>query len=214
MTVLEGLFPEQVRCVMSNDYPARFDLLPAELESVEAMSPKRHMEFLHGRSCARLALAGLGYPGCAVPLGADRAPVWPDGVVGSISHCGDTAAAAVAHRSDVGGIGLDLERNEELDQPLLAMICRDEEFERLGDGDVRLLMAKLLFSAKESVFKCVFPQVRRFIDFREVEIELDLDANTFRACPCTDDLDPDLFARLHGRFGQAGNLFVTAACLN
>lgn len=210
MTVLEGLFPEQVRCVISTDYPDAFALLAAERDSLQSMAPRRVREFTHGRSCARLALAGLGYRDCPVPAGADRAPVWPDGVVGSISHCDDTAAAAVAHREDMGGIGLDLERNEELDRQLLPMICRAAELERLGNSDVRFLLAKLIFSAKESVFKCIWPQVRRFVDFQEVEIELDLEKNTFTAAPCSDDLCPDLFRRLSGRFGQTRELFVTA----
>lgn len=213
ITVLEGLFPEQVRCVISENCPENFELLPAEIDGTFPMIPRRRREYRHGRCCARLALAGLGYPDCPVPLGTDRAPLWPEGVVGSISHCGDSAAAAVAHRVEVGGIGLDIEQTEELDQPLVSMICRSEELERLGPGDVRLLVAKLLFSAKESVFKCIFPLVQRFVDFQEVEVQLDLDANTFVARPHAEDLEPQLFRRLHGRFGQTRGLFVTAAYL-
>ncbi len=151
IAVLEGLFPEQARCVISDSCPENFELLPAETRGTSPMVPRRRQEYRHGRCCARLALVGLGYPDCPVPLGADRAPLWPEGVVGSISHCGDTAAAAVAPRAEVGGIGLDIEKCEELDQPLLSMICRSEEIERLGPGDVRLLVGKLIFSAKESV---------------------------------------------------------------
>jgi len=213
MTVLEGLLPSQVRCVVSAALPEQFELLPAEREATASMSPRRRREFAHGRSCARLALAGLGHRGCAVPVGIDRAPVWPAGVVGSITHCADNAAAAVAYREDIVGIGLDIERNEELEQPLLAMICRTDELEQLGAGDVRLLLAKLVFSAKESVFKCIFPEVRRFVDFREVGIQLDLEANTFAARPHADDLAPGLFRRLQGRIGQTHELFVTAAWL-
>jgi len=213
MIVLEGLFPDHVRCVISADYPEQFELLPAERESTAPMSPRRRRDFVHGRSCARLALAGLGFPGCPVPVGDNRAPTWPDGVVGSISHCGTTAAAAVAHREETGGVGLDLERNEALDAPLVSMICRSEESALLADSDIRLLLAKLIFSAKESVFKCVWPQVRRFVDFQEVEIRLDLEHNTFAAVAHAEDLSPDLFGRLRGRFGQAGELFVTAAYL-
>lgn len=213
ITVLEGLFPEQVRCVIAAEFPAQFRLLPAERDSAERMSARRRIEFVQGRSCARVALAGLGYPDCPVPQGPDRAPVWPDRVVGSISHCAGKAAAAVAHREDVGGLGLDLELIEELDQPLVPMICREDEQAGLGSGDIRLLTAKLVFSAKESVFKCVYPRIRRFIDFLEVGIRLDLDANTFSARPHSRDLDADLFGRVRGRFGQSGNLFVTACYL-
>jgi len=214
MTVLEGLFPEHVRCVISADYPEQFALLPDETECTAPMNPRRRREFVHGRSCARIALAGLGYPDCPVPVGDGRAPTWPDGVVGSISHCGATAAAAVAHRGDTGGVGLDIEQNQALDEPLLRMICRADERERLDGTDVGLLLAKLIFSAKESVFKCVWPELRRFVDFQEVEIRLDIDRNTFSALPHADDLSPDLFGRLRGRFGQTGELFITAVYLD
>lgn len=213
ITVLEGLFPDHVRCVISADYPDGFSLLPAEAEYMARMSPKRRREFIHGRSCARVALAGLGYRDCPVPIGEDRAPTWPDGVVGSISHCCDTAAAAVAHREDTGGIGLDIERRDALDEPLLRMVCRPEECERIGATDVGPWLAKLIFSAKESVFKCVWPQLRHFVDFQEVEIRLDLERNAFLAVAHADRLPLDLFRRLRGRFGQAGELFLTAAYL-
>lgn len=213
MTFLEGLFPEPVRCVISADYPEQFELLPAEHRSTVPMIRKRRREFVHGRSCARFALAGLGYPDCAVPAGNDRAPIWPDGIVGSISHCGGSAAAAVARRADIDGIGLDIESNEDLDRRLVPMICRSDERTQLGDEDTRYLLAKLVFSAKESIFKCIWPQVRRFVDFQEVEIRLNLDAGTFSARPQSDDLPTASFRRLRGRFRRTGELLATAAYL-
>ena len=110
-------------------------------------------------------------------------------------------------------VGLDIEYSDDLDEPLLPMICRHEERERLGTGDIRLLLAKLHFSAKESVFKCLWPQIRRFVDFQEVEVHLNLDNNTFTARPHADDLPLDLFQRLRGRLGRTETLFMTAAFL-
>jgi len=211
MTVLEGLFPEQVRCFMSTDFPDDFNLLGTERDQLAAMTAGRQREFIHGRSCARLALAGLGHADCAIPSGPQRAPVWPDGIVGSISHCGDAAVAAVAHRNDVGGIGLDLEAREELDRNLLPMICLPHELAVIETSEFGLLLAKLVFSAKESVFKCIWPRVQRFVDFLEVGVELDLDASRFVARPHSADLPDSLFRALHGRIGQADQLFVTAA---
>lgn len=213
MTVLEGLFPEQVRCVLSTDFPDGFELLGDEREQLAVMAAGRRREFIHGRSCARLALAGLGHADCPVPSSPQRAPVWPAGVVGSISHCGDAAAAAVAHRDDIGGIGLDLEAREELDRSLLPMICRPDELAEIERSEIGLILAKLVFSAKESVFKCIWPRVRRFVDFLDVTIELDLEANRFAARPQSADLPESLFAGLRGRVGQAGELFVTSAYL-
>ena len=213
MKVIEGLFPEEVRCVTSADVPNDFELLGAERDQLALMTVSRRREFIQGRSCARVALAGLGLPGHAIPSMPERAPVWPDGVVGSISHCDGIAAAAVAWRADFDGIGLDLEAREPLDEHLLPMICREEELAEVVRSDIGLSPAKLIFSAKESVFKCVWPHIRRFIDFDEVEVRLDLERNTFEARPRTDSLHAELFQRLSGRFGETDTQFVTSAIL-
>jgi len=210
MTFLEDLFPKQVICVVSSRPPENFELLPEERDTTGEMTPLRLREFEHGRSCARQALEKLGYPNCAVPVSHSREPVWPAGTVGSITHCDGTAAAAVARTADIGGIGLDIETDEPLDANLLPMICRDDEWPRTTTAESRMLIGKLLFSAKESVFKCIWPQVRRFVDFNEVSIELNLDRNTFTAIAHSKDLPQPLFDRLIGRFDRRNHLIVTA----
>lgn len=211
LTLPEGLFPDGVSCIISDACPSDFSLLEAEEAATGAMVDRRRREFTHGRCCARLALANLGFDDCPVPVGDDRAPQWPDRVVGSISHCGDTAAAAAAHIEDVISLGIDLERNEELDAALMPMICRSEELARMnGDGLGRLL-GTLIFSAKESLFKCIWPEVRRFVDFQEVEIRLNMDDNTYTARPHAEDLPAGLFGQVQGKIGQTGGLWVTAA---
>jgi len=212
-TSLDNLFPKPVACVVSSRPPENFELLPEERNTTGEMTPLRLREFEHGRSCARRALAQLGYPDCPVPAGADRVPEWPAGVVGSISHCGDTAAAAVALATDVDGIGLDIETSDGLDEDLLPLICRDDELAQIDAEESRLRLAKLLFSAKESVFKCIWPRVRRFVDFQEVEIRMNLDDNTFIALPDSSDLPTELFCRIRGRFGETQALYVTTACI-
>jgi 4'-phosphopantetheinyl transferase EntD len=207
---LQDLFPEQVICIVSSGPPENFELLAGEREATREMTPLRLREFEHGRSCARRALAELGYPDCAVPTTQNRSPEWPTGVVGSITHCGGKAAAAVARAADIGGIGLDIETDEPLDENLLPIICRDDEWPQASSVEERLLLGKLIFSAKESVFKCIWPQVRRFIDFTEVSIELGLERNTFTATPHTLDLPQQLFDRLTGRFDRRDHMIVTA----
>ena len=213
MTSLEYLLPKRVVSIVSEQPPVAFELLTDETSTTAAMTPLRLREFKHGRYCARRALEDLGHPDCPVPTGQDRAPTWPAGIVGSISHCNDWAAAAVALATDFDGIGLDIETRAPLDENLLAMICRDDELTQIDAVESRLQLAKLIFSAKESVFKCIWPRVRRFIDFQEVEIRMNLDDNTFVALPNSSDLQTEFFSRIRGRFGETQTLYVTTACI-
>lgn len=146
-------------------------LLPAPGLPTSAV-PKRRAEFLAGRIAARQALAELGID--AVPGRDDQGrPVWPEGVAGSITHGAGRALCAVARASDLLGVGIDAERlmTEAAKDELLARICSDAE---------RAVLARLpaseaagvtfAFSAKESLYKCLFPQVGRFMDFSAAHV--------------------------------------------
>jgi len=211
--ILQALLPTEARGAFSSRRPHDFELLAEERDCAESMPDRRLRDFLNGRACARLALSRLGFADCPVPIGADREPLWPDGVVGSISHCGEKAAAVVARVDDIGGIGLDIELGEDLDEALVPMICRVEEQRYLASSDARLRAAKLIFSAKESIFKCIWPSVRRFVDFQEVSVQLDLDRNAFAASARSTELPADLLERLRGRIGRADGLLVTSVFL-
>jgi 4'-phosphopantetheinyl transferase EntD len=211
MTSLEGLFPAEVSCVFSDDPPGNFLLLPDEVDSTLNMRPRRLAEFTHGRACARQALTKLGYPECPIPVGQNRAPTWPGGVVGSISHSRECAAAVVTHRNDFSGLGVDLEVSEPLDEPLLSMICRPEEIELLDNQAEKLYFAKIIFSAKEAVYKCIWPTILRFVDFHEIEIQLDTGARSFRARAHSEQLPADLIGNIRGRYADSSSLIVSAA---
>jgi 4'-phosphopantetheinyl transferase EntD len=211
MTPLENLLPAHIRCVFSDESPEGFKLLPAEAESTLNMRPKRLREFVHGRACARLALTQLGLPECAIPVGEHRAPAWPDGIVGSISHSGEYAAAAVAHKADYRGLGVDLEASESLDESLLQTICRPEEQEQLMNRNERFYLAKIIFSAKESVYKCIWPTVLHFVEFHEIEIQLDTEAKLFTARPHSERLPVELIQNIQGRYTETRELIISAA---
>ena len=168
---------------------------------------------MHGRTCARATLAALGFPDQAIPVGASREPVWPDGVVGSISHCGPVAAAAVAHRHAFAGLGIDLELAEPLDETELNMICRESERAWLQNTDGSLPLAKLIFSAKESIYKCVWPEIGRFVDFQDIGIRIDIAANTFKAVEWAENLPAPIFDGVAGRFLIRDEWIITTACL-
>jgi 4'-phosphopantetheinyl transferase EntD len=198
---LEDLLPRGVACALLREPPADFALLPAEQEAARHMGARRYAEFLHGRACARLALAQLGLAHSAVLPGANREPVWPDGIVGSISHAPGIAAAVVSWQSEFASLGLDVERASPLDAELLARVCRPDEIARWTEAaQPPLLLAKLTFCIKEAAYKCCWPLCGEFLEFHDIEVSLDMDAARYGILSHTRQLPADLAARLYGRF--------------
>jgi len=110
--VIESLFPPGV-CVATRATGEGEPLHPDEAELAQTMGPARQREFAAGRACARRAMRELGVPGGPVLRGLRRAPLFPDGVVGSITHTNGFCAAAVARSASFAGVGLDAERDED-----------------------------------------------------------------------------------------------------
>ena len=135
--------------------------------------PNRQREFLAGRLCAAQALRCLGAGSTHVGMAGDRAPVWPDGVVGSITHSGGFAAAAVAWAADIAGIGID---SEQIVAPAatrdIADVCMVDEAMLFKPAHGRSFceFCTFVFSAKEAVYKCLFPLTRKFLEFSDVRI--------------------------------------------
>lgn len=135
---------------------------------------KRKVEFAAGRCCAMQALQALGYGGReTLPIGQHRAPLWPEGFVGSISH-GDGQALAVAAASrDWGGIGIDIERllDHDAAQPLVPYLMTPAELDIGSAAGMSLeRWLTVVFSAKESLFKALYPYVGRYFDFLDAEV--------------------------------------------
>lgn len=136
---------------------------------------KRQVEFFAGRLCARMILDAYGLERHAVATGKQREPLWPEGLVGSITHSGGYAAAVVCVSKEMLGIGIDIETIVASDarQALIDLVvsARELAFLRSHEGTLGLdCLLTLAFSAKESFFKAAFPQVKRYFDFDAVEI--------------------------------------------
>lgn len=175
--LFRALLPETVR--LAEMPPAEADpvhLLPEEARSVERAVDKRRREFAAGRMLARELFAQMNANDSAraVPLlnDANRVPVWPAGIVGSITHCHSLCAVATTHAAHSAGIGLDVEPAVPMKQELESQVMREAEHARLDamPSDVRMLGGLLVFSIKEAVYKAIYPIRRRFLDFQEVEI--------------------------------------------
>ena len=121
------------------------------------------------RIIARQLLTQLGHPDCALPKGAAGAPVWPIGVIGSLAHDARVAVATVGMRASVRALGIDVEPAECLPSELLDLVATPQERLKLGDDPYR---GRLLFVAKEAVYKAVHPLDQIFLEHHDVEINL------------------------------------------
>lgn len=149
----------------------------AEEKIIQAATVKRQAEFRAGRHCAHRLLNQLGYRDFALLKQADRQPLWPSDVVGSISHTQGFCMVACASAHRIKLLGLDVENNLALDDDVLAATHHAAEKWYLDQHPA--LPARLIFSIKESIFKCLYPQVKTYFDFLDVEIVLNPEQGMF-----------------------------------
>jgi len=189
--------------------------LPASLARAV---PHRQMQFRAGRYCATKAMLRLdpSLAGRGVGRRADGAPLWPEGVVGSITHTEGVAAAAVASTSDVMALGIDTERimSDSQAREVSRLVAWPVELVHgCSAGMTRLEALTLVFSAKESIFKCLYRVVGRRFDFHDVRI-VHVDAGTFTArVVCTLSDSCRVNTTLHGRFACESSWIHTGVVL-
>ncbi|MFJ4341024.1 4'-phosphopantetheinyl transferase [Streptomyces sp. NPDC088915] len=162
--------------------PPDSHLYPEEADRVERAVDKRRREFATVRLCARTALARLGIPPGPILPGPGGAPAWPEGVVGSMTHCPGYRAAAVARTDAVAAVGIDAEPNSALPTGVEKLVASPEErhtLDRLTLSRPDVAWDRLLFSAKESTYKTCFPLMGRLLDFSDCTITPDPERGTF-----------------------------------
>ncbi|MCY2977446.1 MAG: 4'-phosphopantetheinyl transferase superfamily protein [Planctomycetota bacterium] len=141
---------------------------PEESVFIKGAVEKRAKEFATGRFCARSALSRLGLPPGPIPVGPNREPQWPVGIAGSITHCKGYCSAAVARIGGIVSIGIDAEIDEPIPADVLSLISNPSEIAAINELSAGTHWDKLLFSAKESVFKALFPLTAQWLDFKDV----------------------------------------------
>jgi 4'-phosphopantetheinyl transferase EntD len=193
--VIDRILPPGVAFGECFDDPPSARLWPGEEAAVAKAVEKRRREYTTGRHCARIALAALGLPPAPILTGPNREPLWPEGVVGALTHCDGYRAAAVARTglvgeagtASVGGIisvGIDAEPHAPLPDGVLTTIAHAEELPALAKlnadfPDVH--WDRLTFSAKESVYKAWYPLARTWLGFEDAALTFDVGARTFEA---------------------------------
>ena len=184
VSLLRDILPDWVAVSETTEDTDESGLFPVEVEVIAKAVAKRRGEFTTVRACARAALTALGLPAAPILPGERGAPQWPEGVVGSMTHCAGYRAAALATAATGLSVGVDAEPHGPLPDGVLDLIAREEERHWLAEADAVAPgrhWERLLFSAKESVYKTWFPLTHRWLDFHEASIRLRPDAGTFTA---------------------------------
>jgi 4'-phosphopantetheinyl transferase EntD len=175
LAVLRRLFPS-VCAVGAKAYGLTAEeSFEAKALAIEAAVASRKIEFSAGRWAARRALEGAGFPGAVLPIGPDRAPIWPAGAVGSISHAAGVAVAVAAPAALVSGLGVDVERSATLTEELFGQVMIPGELDLLRrlPESAQCCYATAVFSIKEAFFKLQFPRTHTWLDFLDTNVELD-----------------------------------------
>ncbi len=173
--MIEKILPDEVASAEAFDDPPDVVLYPDEEELISRAVDKRRREFRTVRHCARRALRQLGLPPVPVLRGERGEPQWPPGIVGSMTHCGGYRAAAVAHSCDLRTLGIDAEPHQPLPAGVLDAIALADEHRNLSAlaaADNATCWDRILFCAKETVYKAWFPLTHSWLGFEDAAVTI------------------------------------------
>ncbi len=213
--MIDLLLPAGVVVVEAFEDVADEAIFPGEEDLIQNAVESRRREFVTSRRCAREALVRLGQDPVPIRAGPSREPRWPDGIVGSITHTTGFRAAAVASQKVAASIGIDTEQNAPLPEGVAELVAFEGELEMLAALTrtcPKTQWGRILFSAKESIYKAWYPLTHRWLGFEDVRLMIDptgkfearLNIDGSRA----DDGRP--LSELSGRFVVTRELISTA----
>ncbi|MFT4961866.1 MAG: 4'-phosphopantetheinyl transferase EntD [Paracoccaceae bacterium] len=211
MAQLRSMFDNDIAVAISDPQASHYRALPQEYHGLPRSADKRRRAFSAGRAAAHEAMTTLDVPVQPVLFGPDRAPVWPAGLVGSISHSDTCCIAALAKSDAYLAIGVDVEENTPLAADLIPTICGPAERTWLDSHPKTKSgsLAKLIFSAKECAYKCQYALTQTLFGFDGFQLIPDLENGQFTAiftrtvgCFASETL-------LQGRFDMRNGLIIT-----
>jgi 4'-phosphopantetheinyl transferase EntD len=221
--LIEKILPGAVASAEAFDDPPDAVLYPGEAEVISRAVDKRRREFRTVRHCARQALRQLGLPPAPVLPGERGEPRWPSGVVGSMTHCGGYRAAALARSRDLRTLGIDAEPHQPLPAGVLDVIALDEEQDNLSGlatSDSVTCWDRILFCAKETVYKAWFPLTHSWLGFADAAVTInpgttDPTEGTFtaRLLVAAPTSTGETLTRLEGRWLRGDELVITTIAL-
>ena len=217
--LLSAVLPEPVASAELYDDPPQLMPLPEEEPLIARSVAKRRNEFVTVRYCARQALGQLGLPPVPILKGDKGEPCWPDGVVGSLTHCQGFRGAVVGRRTDVRSVGIDAEPHDVLPKGVLDAISLPDERRELAGLPADQHWDRILFCAKEATYKAWFPLTHRWLGFEDAHVTFTVDgsgaAGTFASAILIDpaaESGPPLTG-LSGRWLVRNGLVLTAIVL-
>ena len=177
-TLLSGVLPTGAQALAAAEMytdPPKLVPLPEEEPLIAKSVAKRRNEFITVRYCAREALGELGVQPVPILKGDKGEPCWPDGIVGSLTHCEGYRGAVVAKNDKVRSVGIDAEPHDVLPKGVLDAISLPVERTELRVMPGGLYWDRILFCAKEATYKAWFPLTRRWLGFEDAHITFDVD---------------------------------------
>jgi phosphopantetheine--protein transferase-like protein len=201
---IQSLFPDSVVTECCRIEEKEYKLYPEERASIQSAIAKRQQEFGAGRSCARKAMAKLGIKETPLLKNPDGSADWPAGIVGAISHSTTWCGAAVAGKKEICEIGLDIETIDRVSMRIARKVLTPAETKwvNAGEEDAQKRLA-LLFSAKETVFKCVAPIYGKRLGFYDSVITNVTEEHSFEV-----KLDKKISTVLPHRSTLTGRYFI------
>jgi 4'-phosphopantetheinyl transferase EntD len=219
-TLLSDVLPDdKVAAAEMYDDPPDLAPLPEEEPLIAKSVAKRRNEFITVRYCARQALGELGLPPVPILKGEKGEPCWPDGVVGSLTHCDGYRGAAVGRGESVRSVGIDAEPHGVLPNGVLDAISLPVERAEISALPAGLHWDRILFCAKEATYKAWYPVTRRWLGFEDAHIVFDVDAGgaagAFESRILIDPaaLSGPPLSTLRGRWSVRDGLALTAIVL-
>jgi len=213
---IQQLFPDLVFTECCRIEDKHYALHLEEDAAVKKAVAGRRNEFGAGRMCARNALESLGMQECVLTRKSDGSTAWPPGIVGTISHSDSWCGAAVARQSDYSGVGFDIETADRVTLSMAKRVLTNSEMDWVGrqTEDESKKWFTLIFSAKESIYKCLPSLLRKGIRFRDAEIIPHADDLSFEV-RLTDKITSRIpsFLPLRGRYLLYGEKVFTGIVL-
>lgn len=177
-TLISAVLPTATGLASAELYsdPPELTPVPEEEPLIARSVAKRRNEFITVRHCARLALGELWVAPAPILKGPKGEPCWPDGIVGSLTHCDGYRGAVVGRRAAVRSVGIDAEPHGPLSDGVLRAVSLPAERRDIEIMGPTLHWDRILFCAKEATYKVWFPLTRRWLGFEDARITFDVDA--------------------------------------
>ena len=218
---MRAVLPDSADLVYAEMYddPSHLAALPEEETLIARSVAKRRNEFITVRHCARVAMAQLGVPPSPILKGDKGEPHWPDGVVGSLTHCEGYRGAVVGRSVAVRSVGIDAEPHGVLPKGVLDAISLPVERTEISALPAELRWDRILFCAKEATYKAWFPLTQRWLGFEDAHITFTVGSDgttgdfVSRILIDSAALSGPPLRELAGRWSVAGGLALTAIVL-